>query len=204
METLSCSLAVVGLASRPMPGQTVSGDLHVVAPLRNGLLVAAIDGLGHGSEAEAAAGAAAESVLACASEAVVSIVRHCHERLRKTRGAVMSLASFNALDDTMTWLAVGNVEAYLLRADASMRDRPHILMRGGVVGHALPPLRAETLGLRHCDTLVMGTDGIRNGFSGSLESAASPQEIADSVMARFGKENDDALVLAVRWTGREQ
>ena len=54
----------------------------------------------------------------------------------------MSLASFNALDGAMTWLGVGNVTGLLLRADAGAeRKRESLLLRGGVVGYRLPPLR---------------------------------------------------------------
>ena len=44
-----------GLAARALHGQAESGDLHLVAPFAGGVLIAAVDGLGHGSEAAAAA-----------------------------------------------------------------------------------------------------------------------------------------------------
>jgi len=34
-----------------MPGQAVSGDMHLVRPFEDGVLVALVDGLGHGEEA---------------------------------------------------------------------------------------------------------------------------------------------------------
>jgi len=39
------------LASSFLPGQGESGDHHLVCYNRNGILVAAIDGIGHGEEA---------------------------------------------------------------------------------------------------------------------------------------------------------
>ena len=36
------------VASRALPGQSVSGDLHVVVPTADGALIGVIDGLGHG------------------------------------------------------------------------------------------------------------------------------------------------------------
>src|SRR5206468_11760132 len=80
-----------------------SGDVHVVAPLPNGALVAVIDGLGHGAEAAAVAHVAARILQANAAEPVLALVQRCHEDLRKTRGVVMSLASFNAKDSSVTW-----------------------------------------------------------------------------------------------------
>ena len=37
-----------GVASLTMSGQSQSGDRHLVQPYTNGLLVAVVDGLGHG------------------------------------------------------------------------------------------------------------------------------------------------------------
>jgi len=40
-----------GVATLTLPGQTASGDRYVVKPFPDGVLVAAIDGVGHGDEA---------------------------------------------------------------------------------------------------------------------------------------------------------
>jgi hypothetical protein len=204
VEASNCKFAVVGVASRTLQGQSVSGDAHVIIPFNRGLLVAAIDGLGHGPEAATASNAAVETLVECASQNVISVIKQCHEHLHGTRGVVMSIASFNAEENTMTWLAVGNVEGYVIRVDPSNRDRPCILMRSGVVGHSLPPLRADTIRINAGDTLVMATDGIKSGFSSVLNCNASPQIIADNIMNRFARETDDALVIAVRWLGKDK
>ncbi len=44
-----------GVAAQPLEGEAESGDLHVVQRFPKGVLVAAVDGLGHGPEAAAAA-----------------------------------------------------------------------------------------------------------------------------------------------------
>src|SRR5688572_9162577 len=106
-----------GVATRPITGETVSGDLHLVQSLDNGVLLATIDGVGHGDEATAAAQAAAAILEKHAHESVISLVKRCHASLTKTRGVVMTVASLDALENTITWLGVGNVEGVLLRAD---------------------------------------------------------------------------------------
>ncbi|HEX7474684.1 MAG TPA: SpoIIE family protein phosphatase [Dehalococcoidales bacterium] len=200
MEATKCDFTA-GVAGRTLRGQSISGDLYVIAPFLKGVLVATIDGLGHGREAALASQAAVETVLASAGQDVTSILKRCHESLRGTRGVVMSIASLDSVDNSMTWLSVGNVEGYLVRAGLGVQDKPCILMRGGVVGHSLPALRAERLSLRPGDTLVMATDGIRSGFAGVLDPLISPQQIADKVIAGFARETDDALVVVVRWFG---
>ncbi|HEX4622651.1 MAG TPA: SpoIIE family protein phosphatase, partial [Myxococcaceae bacterium] len=143
-----------------------SGDVHLVVPFDGGVLVALLDGLGHGREAAAASASAAAVLEANAGEPAPSLVRRCHFSLRHTRGAVMSLASFNWREGAMTWIGVGDVEAVLLRApDPPGRSDETLSRRGGVMGFQLPPLRSDTLTLCSGDTLIMATDGIRTAFS---------------------------------------
>src|SRR2546428_101432 len=134
-----------GVSTITLAGHQVCGDQHMVKLFGDQALVAVVDGLGHGDEAAAAASAAIATLERFASEPVISLVRRCHQQLRKTRGAVMSLASFNGRDNRMTWLGVGNVEGVLLRQDqAANPAREAVLMRGGIVGYLLPPLKALT------------------------------------------------------------
>lgn len=176
-----------------------SGDVHVVAEFPGGVLVAVIDGLGHGVEAAAAAKAAARVLAAFAGEPIASLVERCHEALRRTRGAVVSLASFDARRSSMTWSGVGNVEGFLLRADG--RGRESITLRGGIVGYQIPAVRVSELAVSAGDVLVMATDGVRSAFADGLRAQGSPQEIADAVLARHGRGSDDALVFVARYLG---
>jgi phosphoserine phosphatase RsbX len=180
-----------------------SGDLHVVVPFAHGMLIALLDGLGHGPEAAAASMAAAPILQAHASEPLLTLIQRCHEGLRQTRGAVMSLASFNSRDSSMSWIGIGNVDGVLLRGGASAQQRGEaIALRGGVVGYRLPPLRAETVPVSRGNTLIMATDGIRNGFTTGLSIDPCPQEMAESILARFATGTDDARVVVARYLGR--
>src|SRR5262245_54683674 len=128
-----------GVACRALPGETVSGDLHLVQPFPGGVLVAAVDGLGHGPEAAAAAGVALATLQAHADESALLLLKRCHETLRDTRGVALTLASFHALDGTMAWVGVGSVEGLLLRAGSQASPaREDLVVQGGVVGLQLP------------------------------------------------------------------
>ena len=186
----------------PMQGQEISGDGHIIKPVPHGVLAAAIDGLGHGSEAAAAAKIAVATLETYTHEPVVSLVRRCHEALIGTRGVVMSVAFLNSLDNTMTWLGVGNVEGFLLRADRkTVPSRESLVPRGGVLGYQLPPLKVSVVPLRQGDTLIFATDGIRSGFDKGLDLGEQPQQIANRIMVQCAKGTDDALVLVVRFRG---
>lgn len=201
---LQAAILEVGTAGMACaaPGDGLeSGDLHVVVPFAAGALVAVIDGLGHGSEAAAAARVAAAALVRHAALPVLQLIELCHTELRRTRGAVMSLVQFSAADSSVTWAGVGNVEGILLRGADRERGREAIPMRAGVVGYRLPPLREQRVPLSPGDTLVMATDGVRSGFASDLALDRTPQALADSILARDGKQSDDALVLVARYMG---
>lgn len=205
MEALERSVLEWGVATLALEGQTESGDRHVVKPFPNGVLLAVADGLGHGEEAAAAAKLAVNLLERYAHEAVTGLLLRCHEYLRDTRGVALSLATFRGPDGVMTWLGVGNVEGILLRAEAnpSVR-RESLLLRGGVVGGQLPPLRASVVPVVPGDTLIFATDGIRGGFAEGLKLDEPPQRLADQILARQATGTDDALVLVARYLGWQQ
>jgi hypothetical protein len=188
-----------GIACMTMPGQSQSGDRHLVHPYINGLLVAVVDGVGHGEQAATAADLAVTTLINHAHESVIALVTRCHNALRDTRGVVMSLASFNELDRALTWLGIGNVEGLVLRAKgSSLPKHENLLLRGGVVGDQLPSLIVSNIPLMQGDTLVFTTDGIRGGFAKDLSASDPPQVMADRILAKYSKDSDDALVFVVR------
>jgi phosphoserine phosphatase RsbX len=193
-----------GVAAVALPGEAESGDLHLVRPVAGGVLVAVVDGLGHGVEAATAARLAVAAIARHAHASPVSLFERCHQALKGTRGVVMSLALIRRADGSLTWLGVGNVEGTLVRADGgghTARARRALVTRGGIVGSELPNLKPEVLSLAIGDTLILATDGIREGFVEGLPADATPQRQADHILARHGKGTDDALVLVARYRG---
>jgi phosphoserine phosphatase RsbX len=188
-----------------MVGQAASGDRHLVKPFPGGVLVAVVDGLGHGPEAAAAAALAVHTLESYAEQPVISLVERCHKTLRGTRGAVMSLASYSARESTMAWVGVGNVEGVLLRRPGTLRaGRESLLLRGGLVGTQVPTLTAAVIPVKWGDILILASDGIRREFAGDVIVTDPPQTIADRILAEHGKTTDDALVLVSRYLGRKR
>jgi phosphoserine phosphatase RsbX len=202
MEAISVPLIEYGVAKLVLPGQTESGDLHVVCSNEEFVLIAAVDGIGHGLEAASAAKAGAAVLSSHIGEPVISLVGLCHEKLKGTRGVVISLASLDTRHGMMTWLGVGKVHGVLLRADRKQGAiQENLLLRGGVIDAQLPALQAAVLPVFKCDTMVYVTDGIRSEFIESLSPLESPQRAADRILHRFRSGSDDALVLVARFTG---
>jgi serine/threonine protein phosphatase PrpC len=188
---------------RALAGEVESGDLHVIAPFSGGVLVAVMDGLGHGPEAAAAARLAAATLRDGAGAQVTDLMERCHQALHKSRGAVISIASFGGETGTMTWAGIGNVQGTLFRAAASASlMRESLLLRGGVVGYQMPRPRANAMRVHPGDILMFVTDGITSGVSFELSPELSPDAIATDILLHHARETDDALVLVARYVGR--
>jgi serine phosphatase RsbU (regulator of sigma subunit) len=194
----------VGVAIAPMYGQVASADRHVVRSVDDEVLVAVLDGIGHGEEAVRAAMLAVQTLHESPLETLDSLVLRCHHKLRATRGVVMSLARLDLANSRLTWLGIGNVTGVLFRARAgeSLQVRESLLLRGGALGHRLPSLQSSSLQLAAGDTLVLATDGVASTFDQEALPPTSAPQLAGQILARYGKGNDDALVLVVRYQGQ--
>jgi len=187
---------VWGIAHRSLNDAAESGDLCVVQPFPDGILIAVLDGAGHGLEAGAAVNIAAKILQEHAAERPISLLQRCHEGLQGTRGAALSVASIQTSAGFMTWSGVGNVEGLLVRGNQNVRPRSEgLVYRAGVVGRKLPPLAATVLPVELGDTLVFSTDGVSPGFTKLISPGAPPERTADLILARHGKKSDDALVV---------
>src|SRR3989441_9883636 len=137
-----------GVATLALPGEAQSGDGHVVKPVGTSVLVAVVDGLGHGAEAATAARAAVAALERHATESPVPLIERCHRALQGNRGAVISVALLGRPDRSMTWMGVGSRGGLVLQGDCAARagsGRATLVTRGGIVGPELPRLHPVVL-----------------------------------------------------------
>ena len=173
MENVATSAATraatyeYAVASRAFAGERQSGDAALVCATAGGVLVAVIDGLGHGEEAAAAADVAIRTLSEHAGQPLAALYQLCHEKLRQTRGVAMALAMLDDTSATLSWCGIGNVEGVLI---ASRHRTRYLTNRGGVVGYRLPALLAGTEPIFPGDLLIFATDGIDESFaSGNIK-----------------------------------
>lgn len=198
-EMVSSSLVIRwGVSSRPLPGESVSGDAYLVRQVGENWLLAVVDGLGHGFQAAAVAAITVGVLNAHADEGLSALVHRCHGALLRTRGVVMTLAWIEPHTHVLTWAGVGNVEGILRQCGNAGRPRvERPLLHSGVVGSNLLEVRPRRVSIGPGDLLVLATDGIEAGFAEGLRLGDAPQTLADSILRKHGRYTDDALVLVV-------
>jgi serine phosphatase RsbU (regulator of sigma subunit) len=180
-------------------GYRDSGDEFYVRCFDHRTLIAVIDGLGHGAAAATVARQCIQVLERAPAPDIVRLVEQCHHHLRGSRGLVMSLAMFDALANTMTWIGVGNVCGTLWRPRSSQRQT--LLLRGGLVGDVLPRLQESVVPVSEGDMLVFTTDGVADEIDNRLLQGSSVQMIAERILAHGYKGHDDALALVARYKG---
>lgn len=185
-------------AAEPLRGEPEPADRAVVVPRPDGFVAAAVDGLGHGPDAVAAARLAIETIEARAAAPLMEILAACHAALQATRGAVLSLAVVDGPRAALAWTGVGDVEAIL--QPASRAPRQSLMLAPGVVGDRLPPVRSHAAQLDSGDLIVFATDGVRRSFVDELVAPLPPLALAERILARHSRGTDDALSLVVRYS----
>lgn len=202
METLIRPVVEWHVVSAPYGDNSDTGDTGFVSSDGSSALAVAVDALGHGTEAARVAAIAAANLGRLTDQPLESLMRQCHEALRATRGAAVCLARLDATTDTLEWLSVGNIQGVHIGVDGNgLPQFESLVMRGGVVGDRLPELRVMRTRLQRGDMLVLASDGIGFGWHREFEAGVGPEKLAESLLARHGHGNDDAMVLAIRYSG---
>jgi anti-sigma regulatory factor (Ser/Thr protein kinase) len=189
----------IGLYGRPFPGERVSGDHGGFVRDGDALLVGLADGIGHGPEAREASAAAIRTLRARSTLPPEKLLDACHEALTKTRGAVMAVVRIPEPGEDALASVVGNIDVHIygLAEGRRLSGRSFVL---GAPGTRRRPVREEhPFGPR--DVLVLFSDGLRThtDLEGELDLLREhPIVIAHQLVQRFGRENDDVLVLVVR------
>ncbi len=184
-----------GAATRPKEGQSINGDAYVVEQTRAGLLVSVIDGLGGGEEAAQASGAAATILRTYADQPLAVLMQQGHTALHGTRGAVIGIMRLQPDTRQVMYMGVGNIGVYV---QSQQVIKP--ISKNGILGYRLPTLLQLSYTYNSGDTFVLYSDGISSSFmtEHAVDFRLPPQALADAIIAKYGKLNDDATVVVVR------
>lgn len=197
------------IATRPFPGEYEIGDLAFILPTDESaagsppprILAGLIDGAGHGPEAAHAAHVGYMYLQKHDRAGVLALLDGVHGVMPGTRGAVAALVTIDLVAHTLEYGGVGNVEGRIMRQTG---QDIRLISYNGLLGSVLPRVRTFHHHLEEGDTLVLHSDGVSaywgtSGYPGI--QAESPHLVASILLRDWGRQTDDATVLAIRFTG---
>ena len=183
--------------TRPLTGESVSGDRYAVRISDGRHQVMVCDGLGHGPLAAAASAAAVRSFHNGPSVPPAALVEHLHRALNHTRGAALAVAEVDARVGVVRYAGLGNISGSVVDGE----NRRSMISLPGIAGHQRRLIREYDYPFPPAAVVVMHSDGVADRWQVAdyprlLERA--PQVIAGTVLRDAGIRRDDACVLVAK------
>jgi anti-sigma regulatory factor (Ser/Thr protein kinase) len=186
-----------GAVCLPKPGETACGDGWLARGEKDRCVLMVVDGLGHGTDAAAAARTATEVVKAHARRGVTELADTVHGALKSTRGAAAALAIVKAGSEKGDFCGVGNVTC-VIRAGGKSRA---LVSHNGILGHQVRKFQEFSFPFPHNALLIMHSDGLTGKWTldeyPGLE-AREPALIAGVLFRDYRRSTDDASILVAR------
>ncbi len=182
------------------PKELVCGDGFVVKTNKTNTQIFFGDGLGHGANAEAAVKAAARSFMETKEEEPVEILRQMHDAVRRTRGLVATVASYNNKNNEWKLCGVGNI---LTRMYSGIQYKNY-MSYNGTLGLNIPTsMKDSVIQAEKNQHLTMCSDGIRTRWD--LNRYPSIYKYDSKILAAciykdYSRRTDDASVLIAKVT----
>lgn len=171
----------------PRQGEQENGDAVLIRRAGDVLLLAVVDGLGHGPQAAAAAAAGIRYLEAWRPGELEDGMRGLHEALKGTRGAAAGVCLLRGA--SMVCCGVGNVEIRCVGAKLP------ILLSPGVLGARVQSFRICRCELPRTCRVVLFSDGI--SFRAPLDALRDlePDAACEALILDYRKPDDDASVV---------
>jgi len=189
----------IGALVVPKPGEVACGDRWCYHERVEGILVAGIDGLGHGLGAEQAATEACRVFDAEKHRPPQRLMQILHEALRPTRGAAVTLLEVDWDAGRITSVGVGNVAAAVINGTETKR----IATDNGIVGHVISRPRELVNACQPGAVVVLHSDGLTaswqvDRYPGLMQHHAAL--IAGVLYRDCKRGRDDSLIVVIRRT----
>lgn len=180
------------------PRETVCGDGYSVKHTASEIIVFFGDGLGHGERAQDAVNRAGDFILETTETEPVEILKQMHEKVRKTRGLVATVATCDMKRNEWTVCGVGNI---LTRVYTGVQYKTY-LSYNGTLGLTIPrAMKTSAFPVESNQQIVMCSDGIQsrwdlNRYPGILKYDTTV--LAACIYKDFSRRIDDSSILIAK------
>jgi anti-sigma regulatory factor (Ser/Thr protein kinase) len=184
----------LGLTSRPLSGEDVSGDAWAARLGENAAVIMIADGLGHGLLAADASGAAVDAFNGSNEQSPANLVQAIHGALRGTRGAAVAVASVDFSEPRVRFAGLGNIAGTVITSSKSHAMVSH----NGTAGHEARHIREFLYPWTEQSIIVMHSDGLSTNWNPEAFPGLHrhhPSVIAALLYRDAARERDDACVI---------
>jgi anti-sigma regulatory factor (Ser/Thr protein kinase) len=205
---LAVRFLLKGCAARNLPfeiagfsvavkGEQVCGDAWAFQATSESATVLAVDGLGHGFQAEEAARGAMEVFEHSPDLPPVELLNSIHLKIRSTRGAAAAIAWIDFPRQVLHYAGVGNLSGVIV----SGNEARHLVSMNGTLGHEIRALRKFEYPWPPGSALILHSDGLSarwdlKDYPGLLRK---PAALIAGVLYRDAKrERDDATAVVLK------
>ena len=192
----------IGYVMVPKPNETVCGDGFAISTKNNRTELLALDGLGHGINANEASGQAIVAFEENLSLDPANKLRAIHSAIKRTRGAVGFTARIS--NGTIEYCGVGNIAGKLFSQEAASLGPQYknIISYNGILGHNIPnTLNNQRLDWIRNKTLILHSDGLKSRWDLAKYPNLlrhHPTTIAAVLYLDNSRHSDDTLVVVCK------
>jgi hypothetical protein len=187
-----------GVVMVPKPGEEACGDGWALREKDGQFALLAVDGLGHGPDAQHAAREAIKVFLEEPSFEPVRCLVAMHAGIAPTRGAVGAVAVLENEQNRFRFCGVGNISGRIFSGDTTKG----LLSYNGILGNNFPShIDDHFFDCGPGTLLVMHSDGIQSRWDLSKypDLKTHPTSVIAAVLYKeFSRRRDDVLVIVSR------
>ncbi len=186
-----------GICQKAKNNGIYNGDSYLLLEKELEDLVVIADGLGSGELAFNASQKAMEVVRTYQSIPLQEIIFNCHNGLKGTRGAVMSLCRITKSQNRLSYIGIGNITLQIIETDKIVRP-PSMW---GMVGHVLTRFKTFDLSYKKGDWAAFYSDSIRPDFDFRpyITQFGDPQSVAEAVLSDLTPVKDDFTLIMINF-----
>jgi anti-sigma regulatory factor (Ser/Thr protein kinase) len=182
----------------PKVRETMCGDGYAIKRNGHNVQIFFGDGLGHGERAHEAVSVATDFFLACDEKEPTDILKGMHERVRRTRGLVATVAVLDAKQNEWRLCGVGNIMTRLYSGIVFK----NYMSYNGTIGLNLPnSMNASVHPAEKNQHLIMCSDGLRTRWDLNKYPTIFKCDnfvLAAALYKDFSRGTDDASVLIAK------